>query len=64
MAAKEKFLEENRKAFDELGVSIKNVADMENLLIDNKDAFITSQIAKAKGSSLLSTRGGGSKKTD
>ena len=48
MAAKEKFLEENRKAFDELGVSIKNVADMENLLIDNKDAFITSQIAKAK----------------
>ncbi len=48
MAAKEKFLEENRKAFDELGVSIKNVADMENLLITNKDAFIASQIAKAK----------------
>ena len=48
MAAKEKFLEENRKAFDELGVSIKNVADMENLLIVNKDAFIASQIAKAK----------------
>ena len=48
MAAKKKFLEENRKAFDELGVSIKNVADMENLLIGNKDAFIASQIAKAK----------------
>ena len=48
MAAKKKFLEENRKAFDELGVSIKNVADMENLLTTNKDAFIASQIAKAK----------------
>lgn len=48
MAAKEKFLEENRKAFDELGVSIKNVADMENLLVANKDAFIEAQIAKAK----------------
>ncbi len=48
MAAKRRFIEENKKAFDELGVSIKGVADAENLLIKNKDAFIAAQIEKAK----------------
>lgn len=45
---KEQFLKDNKKAFDELGVSIKNVSDAENLLIDNKDAFVEAQIAKAR----------------
>ncbi|HPX21139.1 MAG TPA: hypothetical protein PLK86_06460, partial [Bacilli bacterium] len=43
-----KFIDENRQRFDELGVSVKNVRDAENLLIANKDAFIAAQIAKAK----------------
>lgn len=46
--AKKKFIEENKTAFDELGVSIKGVTDAENLLINNKKAFINAQIEKAK----------------
>lgn len=48
MDAKKKFIEQNKKAFDELGVAVNDVADAENLLISNKDAFINAQIAKAK----------------
>lgn len=48
LAAKEKFIDENRQRFDELGVAVRNVRDAENLLIANKDAFIAAQIAKAK----------------
>lgn len=46
--AKRRFIEENKKAFDELEVSIRDVVDAENLLINNKDAFIAAQIEKAK----------------
>lgn len=46
--AKKKFIEENKTAFDELGVSINGVTDAENLLINNKQAFINAQIEKAK----------------
>ncbi len=48
MKAKEKFVKDNQQAFDSLGVSVRDVADAENLLIDNKSAFIESQILKAK----------------
>lgn len=48
MKAKEKFVKDNAKAFDELGVSVNSVADAENLLIKNTQAFINSQVAKAK----------------
>ena len=48
LAAKEKFIDENRQRFDELGVAVRNVRDAENLLIANKEAFIAAQIAKAK----------------
>lgn len=47
MSAKKKFISENSAEFDKLGVSIKNVADAEDLLIKNKDKFIHAQIAKA-----------------
>lgn len=47
MSAKKKFISENSAEFDKLGVSIKNVADAEDLLIKNKDKFIQAQIAKA-----------------
>lgn len=45
---KNKFIEHNKKAFDELGVAVKGVMDAENLLVANKDAFIQAQVAKAK----------------
>ena len=45
---KEQFIKDNKKAFDELGVSVTSLRDAENLLIKNKDAFITAQRAKAK----------------
>lgn len=50
---KKKFIEENKKAFDELGVAINGVTDAENLLITNKQAFIDAQIEKAKASIYL-----------
>lgn len=45
---KEQFIKDNKKAFDELGVSVAGVRDAENLLIKNKDAFVNAQIAKAR----------------
>ena len=50
---KKKFIEENKKAFDELGVAINGVTDAENLLIANEQAFIDAQIEKAKASIYL-----------
>lgn len=54
--AKRRFIEENKKAFDELGVSIRDVVDAENLLINNKEAFISAQIEKAKASVYIETQ--------
>ena len=53
LEAKKKFIEANKKAFDELGVSISGVTDAENLLIANKQAFIDAQIEKAKAMILV-----------
>jgi hypothetical protein len=46
--AKKKFVEDYQAKFKELGVSVKDVADAENLLVKNKQAFIDSLMAKAK----------------
>lgn len=46
--AKEKFIIEHASKFDELGVAIKNVEEAENLLQNNTDAFVRSEIEKAK----------------
>jgi len=46
--AKEKFIDDNKSKFESLGASVNSVVDAENLLIANKDAFISSQILKAK----------------
>lgn len=48
LADKEKFVKENAEKFKELGVQVNNVYDAENLLVNNKDAFIDAQISKAK----------------
>lgn len=51
--AKKQFVEDNKKKFEELGVSIHGVTDAENLLISQKDAFIDAQVAKAKAMILI-----------
>ena len=53
LEAKKKFIENNKKAFDELGVSIKDELDAENLLVSNKEAFVNAQIEKAKAMILV-----------
>lgn len=53
LEAKKKFVEQNAQAFDELGVSINGVTDAENLLVNNKKAFIDAQIEKAKAMVLV-----------
>lgn len=50
LEAKKQFIEDNTKAFDSLGASIKDVLDAENLLVKNKQNFIDAQIEKAKAS--------------
>lgn len=54
LEAKIKFIEENTEKFRELGTSITNVEDAENLLVANKDKFIEAQIAKAKAMAATS----------
>lgn len=48
MNAKKQFVEENAEKFKELGVQVNNVYDAENLLVNNKDAFVKAQVEKAK----------------
>ena len=48
MKAKKRFVEENQQAFNDLGVAVASVADAENVLIANKNAFIAAQTEKAK----------------
>ena len=43
-----KWIDENKSKFDELDVSITNVNDAENLLVDNTDDFIEALRARAK----------------
>jgi len=51
--AQKKFIAEHKKQLDELGVSINNVREAENLLIKNKDRFILAEIAKAKAAAWI-----------
>lgn len=48
MEAKKRFVEENQQAFNDLGVAVAGVTDAENILIANKDAFVSAQREKAK----------------
>lgn len=45
--AKEQFIKDHKASFDELGASINGVKEAEDFLINNKEAFIQSEIAKA-----------------
>jgi len=53
LVAKKKFIEDNKKAFDDLGVSINSVSDAEKLLNSGTQDFINAQIAKAKAAALI-----------
>lgn len=48
MEDQEQFIKENQENFDNLGVSIQNVSDAENLLITNTQAFINAMVKRAK----------------
>jgi hypothetical protein len=54
MAAKKKFITDNADEFNKLGVKVSGVTDAENLLIKNKEAFVSAQIAKAKAMAYTS----------
>lgn len=45
---KKKFIKDNKEAFQELGVSINNVNDADNLLINNTKAFIEAMTLRAE----------------
>lgn len=53
LEAKKQFIENNKKAFEGLGVSVRDVVDAENVLVANKTAFINAQIEKAKATIYL-----------
>lgn len=55
LAEKEQFIEENKQKFNELGVAVNGVTDAENLLVVNKEKFISAQIAKAKALATVAT---------
>lgn len=52
MEAKRKFIIDNKSAFDELGVSINSVADAQQLLMDQKDSFISAMVDMAVAATL------------
>ena len=53
LEAKKQFIENNKKAFEDLGVSVRDVVDAENVLVANKTAFINAQTEKAKATIYL-----------
>lgn len=55
LEAKKQFIEDNKKAFDELGLAINDVVDAENILSNPAQVqkFVDAQIEKAKASLYL-----------
>lgn len=48
MKAQQKFIEDNKSAFEELGVAVTDVADADSLLIDNTGNFIEAMKQRAQ----------------
>ena len=48
MKAKKEFINQNKKEFDDLNVSVKNVADADKLLVSGTDAFVKSMSLRAE----------------
>lgn len=53
MKSQEKYILENRDAFNKTGIVINTVADAENLLITNKENFIKAIMDKAKAAAVM-----------
>lgn len=53
LSAKQKFVEDSKDAFDELGVSVSNVNDAENLLVKSTDDFIKAMEMRAMAAAGL-----------
>ena len=53
LSAKQKFVDESKDAFDELGVSVSNVNDAENLLVKSTDDFIKAMEMRAMAAAGL-----------
>lgn len=53
MAAKEKFIRDNKSAFDQLRIAVNSVLDAEKALTEHKEAFIQAQISKAKAAATV-----------
>ena len=53
LEAKEKYILENKGAFDQLGVAIGDVSDAENIFVTNRDKFIDSILARAKAAAAM-----------
>lgn len=52
MAKRRKFVDENKKAFQELGLSVNNVRDAEAVLVNNTTDVVQSFILRAKAAAL------------
>lgn len=52
MARRRKFVDENKKAFQELGLSVNNVKDAESVLVNNTSNVVQSFILRAKAAAL------------
>lgn len=52
MAQRRKFIDENKKAFQELGLSVNNVKDAEAVLVNNTSNVVQSFILRAKAAAL------------
>jgi len=53
LESKQKFIKDNAKEFEKLGVSITSVEEAENALIKNQTAFENSLIARAKAAAAM-----------
>lgn len=54
MNEKNKFISDNQNAFNELGISIKNVQEAENLLEGKTDSFINALMKRAEAAAAVS----------
>jgi len=57
MEEKQRYVDRNQEAFAKMGAKVKDAADAENLLVDNKDAFIESVMLKAKAAAAMELAG-------
>jgi predicted component of type VI protein secretion system len=48
MQAKNKFIKDNKDAFEDLGIQVRGVSDAENVFVTNTDAFRTALMERAK----------------